>query len=188
MKNGKTPKPADLFPPLCVKFSCRASARPRKFALIGEKISHRWAFRQFSNKAYPESIFGNFKCRCPAKSRFFHIRTTSPHWNLLRGNNGGPAAYYMRQRPSVFIISGTLFLSICEIYRARSVKPFLPSPVKKSAVNPTTWFTAESEEIPRPAQFSPQGGNGAVRGISELERATRLELATSTLARWRSTR
>ena len=62
------------------------------------------------------------------------------------------------------------------------------SPVKKSAVNPTTWFTAESEEIPRPAQFSPQGGNGAVRGISELERATRLELATSTLARWRSTR
>ena len=29
---------------------------------------------------------------------------------------------------------------------------------KKSAVNPTTWFTAESEGIPRPAQFSaPQG-------------------------------
>ena len=37
LKNGKTPKTADLFLPLCVKFSCRASARPRKFALIGEK-------------------------------------------------------------------------------------------------------------------------------------------------------
>ena len=45
-----------------------------------------------------------------------------------------------------------------------------------------------SEEIPITAQFSPQGVNGAVMGISELERATRLELATSTLARWRSTR
>ena len=56
MKKVKTPKTADLFPPLCVKFSCRASARPRKFALIGEKISHRWAFRQGSNKAWTEEI------------------------------------------------------------------------------------------------------------------------------------
>jgi len=29
------------------------SARLQKFALIGEKISRRWAFRLFSNKAYP---------------------------------------------------------------------------------------------------------------------------------------
>ncbi|MEY8261121.1 hypothetical protein AALA80_12280 [Oscillospiraceae bacterium 50-60] len=41
----------DLYPPLCVKFSCRASARLQKFALIGENISHRWAFRHFSNMA-----------------------------------------------------------------------------------------------------------------------------------------
>jgi hypothetical protein len=42
---------ADLFPPLYVQFSCRAAARLRKFALIGEKIFRRWTFRQFSNKA-----------------------------------------------------------------------------------------------------------------------------------------
>ncbi|WP_207636907.1 hypothetical protein [Oscillibacter sp. 1-3] len=42
---------ADLYPPLCVKFSCRASARLQKFALIGEKISRCLAFRLFSNKA-----------------------------------------------------------------------------------------------------------------------------------------
>ncbi len=41
----------DLDPPLCVKFSRRASARLQKFALIGENISRRWAFRHFSNKA-----------------------------------------------------------------------------------------------------------------------------------------
>ena len=41
----------DLDPPLCVKCSCRASARLQKFALIGENISRRWAFRHFSNKA-----------------------------------------------------------------------------------------------------------------------------------------
>ena len=44
---------ADLDPPLCVKCSCRASARLQKFALTGEKISRRWAFRLFSNKAWP---------------------------------------------------------------------------------------------------------------------------------------
>ena len=64
-----------------------------------------------------------------------------------------------------------------------------PPPVKKSPANPTEWFAGESEEIPNIAQFSAlRAGNGAVLGISELERATRLELATSTLARWRSTR
>ncbi|MEY8260585.1 hypothetical protein AALA80_09575 [Oscillospiraceae bacterium 50-60] len=41
----------DLDPALCVKCSCRASARLQKFALIGENISRRWAFRLFSNKA-----------------------------------------------------------------------------------------------------------------------------------------
>ena len=30
---------ADLFPPLCVKFSCRAAARLQKFALIGDWIA-----------------------------------------------------------------------------------------------------------------------------------------------------
>ena len=40
----------DLYPPLCVKFSCRASARLQKFALIGENISRRWAFRFFQTR------------------------------------------------------------------------------------------------------------------------------------------
>ncbi len=35
-----------------------------------------------------------------------------------------------------------------------------------------------SEEIPMIAQFSPQGGNGAVMGISELAPPARLELTT----------
>ena len=43
---------ADLFPPLCVVFFCRASARLQKSALIGEKISRLWAFRHLSNKAW----------------------------------------------------------------------------------------------------------------------------------------
>ncbi len=46
----------------------------------------------------------------------------------------------------------------------------------------------EAKEFPVRHSFPPKAGNGAVRGIPELERATRLELATSTLARWRSTR
>ncbi len=41
----------DLFPPLCIKFSCRATVHLQKFALIGEKISRPWASRQFSNRA-----------------------------------------------------------------------------------------------------------------------------------------
>ena len=51
----------DLDPPLCVKFSCRASARLQKSALIGENISRCWAFRHFANKAYSDSgeIFYN---------------------------------------------------------------------------------------------------------------------------------
>ena len=40
----------------------------------------------------------------------------------------------------------------CPVHLAAAQKP--PSPVKeKSAVNPTTWFTAEGEEIPITAQF-----------------------------------
>ncbi|MBD5153531.1 MAG: hypothetical protein HDT15_00245 [Oscillibacter sp.] len=40
---------------------------------------------------------------------------------------------------------------------------------KKSTVNPAERFTVESEEVPTIAPFSPQGGNGAVVGISELQ-------------------
>ena len=47
-----------------------------------------------------------------------------------------------------------------------------PSP---SARSPAEWVRAESEEIPIRAQFSPQGGNGAVIGISELERLRGVE-------------
>jgi len=46
-ENWQNASTADLFPPLCVKFSCRATARLRKFALIGEEISRRWAFANF---------------------------------------------------------------------------------------------------------------------------------------------
>ena len=47
---------------------------------------------------------------------------------------------------------------------AEPVVPFL----QKSAENPAERISAESEEIPITAQFSPQGGNCAVMGISEL--------------------
>ena len=43
-----------------------------------------------------------------------------------------------------------------------------PRPPSFSARNPAKRIRAESEEIPIIAQFSPQGGNGAVMGISEL--------------------
>jgi len=47
-----------------------------------------------------------------------------------------------------------------------------------SAANPAKRIAAESEEIPVRAEFSPEGGNGAVTGISELVRVARLELTT----------
>ena len=37
----------------------------------------------------------------------------------------------------------------------------------------------KSEEIPCPAQFSPRGGNGAVKGISELEQVMGVEPTSS---------
>ena len=56
-----------------------------------------------------------------------------------------------------------------------------PRRLKKSAVNPARRFTAESEGIPRPAQFSALGaGNGAVRGIPELARKEGFELRRAT--------
>ena len=46
----------------------------------------------------------------------------------------------------------------------------------QSAPSPAKRVGAESEEIPRPAQFSAlRAGNGAVRGISELVRVVGLE-------------
>ena len=44
-----------------------------------------------------------------------------------------------------------------------------PYPPSFSARNPAKRIRAESEEIPTRVQFSPQGGNGTVVGISELE-------------------
>ena len=54
-------------------------------------------------------------------------------------------------------------------------------PRKNSAENPAKRISAESEEIPITAQFSPRGGNGAVMGISELERLMGVE---PTYAAW----
>jgi hypothetical protein len=59
---------ADLFPPLCVVFFCRASARLQKSALIGEKISRLWAFRHLSNKAY--TVNRSSALRPPEKKTF----------------------------------------------------------------------------------------------------------------------
>ena len=72
-----------------------------------------------------------------------------PHHLLLTEIAGDePTAYCVQQRPSAPILPKTPFF----------VKPPVPrpsSPVKeKSAVNPTTWFTAEGEEIHNTAQFS----------------------------------
>ncbi len=56
------------------------------------------------------------------------------------------------------------------------------------AANQRSVCDGEAKEFPVQRSFPPEAESGAVRGIPELERATRLELATSTLARWRSTR
>ncbi|MEY8261907.1 hypothetical protein [Oscillibacter sp. 1-3] len=43
----------DLDPPLCVKFSCRASARLQRFALIGKKslaVGHSAIFQTWPNQ------------------------------------------------------------------------------------------------------------------------------------------
>ena len=45
----------------------------------------------------------------------------------------------------------------------------------KSGRNPAQRIRPESEEIPTRVQFSPQGGNGTVVGISELVRVWGLE-------------
>ena len=71
------------------------------------------------------------------------------------------------------------------VYVLRPTSPVLrpPSyvPRKNSAENPAKRISAESEEIPITAQFSPRGGNGAVMGISELERLMGVE---PTYAAW----
>ena len=55
----------------------------------------------------------------------------------------------------------------------------IPRPL--SAASPAERVAVESEEIPTRAQFSPQGGNAAVVGISELERLMGVE---PTYAAW----
>ena len=53
----------------------------------------------------------------------------------------------------------------CRAPKSRMEAPrLLPISSRRS---PAKRVRRENEEIPRPAQFSPQGGNGAVRGISE---------------------
>ena len=50
-----------------------------------------------------------------------------------------------------------------------------PAAPVHSAASPAKRVAAESEEIPTRVQFSPQGGNGTVVGISELVRVWGLE-------------
>ena len=45
----------------------------------------------------------------------------------------------------------------------------------KSGRNPAQRIRPESEEIPTRVQFSPQGGNGTVVGISELAKVLKLD-------------
>ena len=60
--------------------------------------------------------------------------------------------------------------AICSLLRRGVSAHFqcTPHPPPLSAASPAERAAAESEEIPITAQFSPQGGNGAVMGISEL--------------------
>ena len=89
----------------------------------------------------------------------------------------------------------TLFLNFLKFFcfRFRTAIPRFPRsgrPVFASLRLQTGGGPAEGKRrnFQHSAVFRPQAGNGAALEISKLERATRLELATSTLARWRSTR
>ena len=83
---------------------------------------------------------------------------------------GNPPSRAQSGPAYVFLLISSRLRPLACVPRPPSYVSRPPSyvPRKNSAENPAKRISAESEEIPITAQFSPQGGNGAVMGISEL--------------------